>query len=327
MDPKGALKAVEALHEAMEPGEQADFEAALAERFNLAGAAAGSVAVAETTERPQTELEKQLAEFDFLNPDVSIDLETQLDVMTSFWKELGVVLRADLLIPHQRTHLEQVLETHPGHRVVPTLLSQGNLADARSQLAEAAKGAFGKNQFHDSLSPLWTPDQSYLYGKLLADPDQPVKDGRKSYGLGYKMPDGSVVGRDAYLPLLMNTGQIVEGNDGTLWTFPVMDVQVRAPRTYESAGNLHALVSPTNTPEGLLAMQLLHQANGTPNPAWAVDFANEAVYELDKNGKPKTLVSVAGVGWGPDGRQVCLGDWRAGGRSGRFGVRAEESGL
>jgi hypothetical protein len=74
-------------------------------------------------------------------------------------------------------------------------------------------------------------------------------------------------------------------------------------------------------------MQLLHQANGTPNPNWHIDISNEAVYELDKKGKAVAPVDVASVRWYPDYRQVDLGSWGAGDRGGDFGVRGAESGL
>jgi hypothetical protein len=164
-----------------------------------------------------------------------------------------------------------------------------------------------------------------LYGKLMSEPTATIKEGRTSYGLRYKAPTGEIVDQDTFQKQLVDSGHAV--HDATVWTFPVMDVAVQSPRTNDTAGNLHQKVNPVVTPESLIAMQLLHQANGTPNPQWCVDFANEAVYKLDKKGNPVAPVRVAGVDWDPDRRQVDSDAWGADNQYGSFGVRGAGSGL
>lgn len=260
----------------------------------------------------------------FLDPESEIAPSFQLIVMKEFWKTLGCSVPE--LTLEQKTKLEKELAEHPDRRVIPTPLTDSAKTD-RKNIAEDAKAQFGKNKFHETEDPLWTPDNSWTYGKLLSDPETDVKDGNTTYGLRYKAVGGGLVKRSEYLASLKESGQAVEAEDGTIWTFPVMDVQIQSPRNYTTTRNLHSEVSPTATPESLIAMQLLHQAIGTPNPEWSVDFANEAVYELKKDGSVKELVSVASVRWGPNDRQVNLDLWNADDRNGDFGVRAEESGI
>lgn len=274
----------------------------------------------EVAPTPETELETRLP--GFLNPNIKLGASDQLTTMREFWNTLG--REVPELSAEQQGDLEVKLATHPDRRVVPTPLL--SLME-RKQTVETAK-VFRKNQFSPTSSAIWTPDESGLYGKLLVNPEATVQDGKKSYGMFYKTDtNGALVKREAYIAGLVASGKAVTSPDGTTWVFPVMDVQTNAPRTREYASKLHADVSPTMTPEALITMQLLQQANGTPNSRWEPDFANEAVYELDKHDAPKALVEAAGVVWVPGARQVDLSVWDGGSRDGDFGVRAEESGL
>ena len=54
-----------------------------------------------------------------------------------------------------------------------------------------------------------------------------------------------------------------------------MDVSAHAERTNATAGKLLERIDPIAVPETLLATQLLHQANGTPNTQWEVDFTGK----------------------------------------------------
>ena len=258
----------------------------------------------------------------FLDAETRLDVTEQLSVMGEFWGKLGHVVPE--LSEDQQAKLAKVAEAHPLHRVVPTPLL--SLAE-RKAVAEKAR-SFPGQKFSTSDDALLTPDESWVYGKLLRNPESTVEEGRKSYGLRYKTEDGGLVSRSEYVAHLKENGQAVEAEDGTVWTFPVMDVRVHTKRTRDTAGNLHKLVDTIATPESLVATQLLHQANGTPNPQWEVDFANEAIYELtSKREATKKLVGVASIRWYPDRCRVCLSRWNADFQRGDFGVRGAESGL
>ena len=263
----------------------------------------------------------QTSVHEFLASDTPLSAGEQLNTMHEFWQKLG--LAAPALNQEQLERVQAKLETRPDRRVVPVPLLDLN---GRKAVAERAKTAFPDSKFNSGYEALWTPDESWTYGKLLRDPESTVKDGRKSYGLRYHTEDG-VLSRSELVGKLKASGQAIEAEDGTVWLFPVMDVQVESPREYARADKLHATADITQVPEAPLTMQLLHQANGTPNANWSVDFTNEAVYELDKKGNPVAPVYVAGVFWYPLGRRVRLDRWDAGGMYGDFGVRGAESGL
>ncbi len=320
MDAKNAFEAIEAIRATVPVEDQAGLDAEYATRFGVIGEAVGTVAVAETAPAPETQLEKKLP--DFLNPDIKLGAKDQLTLMREFWNDLGYVVPD--LSSEQETRLEATVDSSLGSRVVPTPLLD---LTGRMHVAASASELFKKNSFHPDCEALRAPGTSYTYGKLMANPESTVKVGRKEYGLRYKTPDGEIVSRASYIESLVSAGQAVVAEDGTVWTFPVMDVRMRAPRTRNYAAKLLERISAVSTPESLITMQLLHQANGTPNSEWEVDFANEAVYELDKNGKLVALVSVTSVDWDPDSRQLYLDDWDAGSRNDNFGVRAEKSGL
>lgn len=298
-------------------------------------AVVGVAATGATVEAEPAKSEFETRVANFLNPEARLDASDQLTVMREFWNKLGYDLPT--LDEGEQARLLKAAERHPDRRIVPTPLLT---FDQRKAIAETAREAFPAQQFTPNSDALWTPDVSWLYGKLLRDPGSAVKDGRKTYALGYKTPDGEIATRREYMGTLVDAEQSVEAADGTTWIFPVMDVRVQSPRTNARADNLHQKIDPIDVPESGIAMQLLHKANGTPNPEWHVDFVNEAIFEVevkgkgdkqeiiftDKNGET-TLVSVASVGWDPIDRQVYLYSWDAGDRDGDFGVRGAESGL
>lgn len=316
--------AVEALRSTVSPDELAEFNAELATRFGQVTEVAGSVAVAtvaETAKTPETKFDAKLA--DFLNPNIRMSFADQLWVQREFWGTLGHELPS--LSEEQQAKLQAKLEEHPTHRIMPAPLLD---LDGRKAIAETAKEAFPKNSLSKTNSGLWAPDSSWIYGKLLADPEATVRDGSTNYAMRYKTPSGiAVMGRADYKNELEVAGQTVKGERNTPWTWSVMDVAVRSPRTNTTARTLHGKVTPTATPEAHIGMQLLHQANGTPNNTWEPDFVNEAIFGLDKKGNIKALASVAGVLFYPSRRRVYLNYWGAGNQDDVFGVRAEESGL
>lgn len=330
-----AIEATLAIRATLPAEEQAIFDAELAARLGIAGAAGGTMAVGEaveirevrgyapvTIEAPETELEQRLP--DFLNPSVELDVSDQLATMKEFWSALNV--HVPELDAEQEATLESVLAANPDRRVVPSPLLDLN---GRKQIAEDAKVSFGKADLHARPEAFWTPDEQWVFSKLLDDPESTIEEGKASYVLGYKTPAGEVVGgREAYKAALIESGKAVVANDGTVWVFPVMDVQIRAPRTLDSAGHLYDKVSATATPESHITMHLLQHANGTPSPDWEPDFVNEAVYEIDKKGKLIAPVGIACVDRFPLNRQVCLGFWHVDYRYDvRFGVRREVSGI
>lgn len=270
-------------------------------------------------EAVKSEFEKSVE--DFLNPEADLDVNEQLTLMREFWGKLGYELPA--LSDDQQTSLQKTLEANPLKRVVPAPFLP---LIPRQEITAHARHIFPLHHFTQQATALWTPDTSWIYGRLLRNPESTVKDGGRSYGLRYKAPDG-LADRSAYIASLTASGQTVAGSSGEAWVFPVFDAGVRSERTYTTAGDLYDKVEPTETPEALIAMQLLHQANGTPNPVWEVDFANEAVYQLHKKSVPKALVRVAGVYWSPSDRRVRLSGWGASDRRGAFGVRRAVSGL
>lgn len=261
---------------------------------------------------------------DFLDPEVELSAESQIEFMREFWGKLGFEVPG--LDEGQQAKLTETIERNPGKRVIPSPLLSVNW---RKSVARDARKAFPAQQFNADGEALWTPDRTEtLYGRLLRWPESAVNEDRISYGLRYKSPTGEIVGREAFEKALLESGQAVRGANLDTWVFPVMDAQVHSKRTtYATASDLYKGVGPTEVPEALITMQILHQASGTPNRNRHVDFANEAIYELDHKGKPKALVKVAGVSWGPGSHQVVLRAWSADGQLGDSGVRGAESGL
>jgi len=338
MDPTKAVEQLGELSDLMRDDmtgpEQADFDVLLADRFRLAGGAASTMAVGEQVTKPETELEKALP--GFLDPEVKLSANQQLEVNARLWNELGVAMPG--LTEEQSSKLEAVAAENPDKRIVAAPLLN---FDDRNGVAEAAKQNFAKSQFDEKASALWTPVETFLYGKLSHDPSAVVADGKDRYALGFKAPDGTIVSQADYEASLKAAGIAVTAEDGRTWVFSVMDVRVQSPRQNDTAARIHSTLGPTATEDSFLATQLLHQANGTPNPYWTVDFANKGVYKVtvenegqenqrvvyaDKKGRTN-LVRVAGVGWDPGNRQVGSDYWWARSRGDDFGARAEVSGL
>lgn len=326
MDVKGALEAFEAIRSTVPEVDRLALDAELTTRYGHVAEVAGPVAVAttaETVKTPETTFDRKLAVF--LNPDVRLSFSDQLSVQREFWGVLGHELPE--LSEDQQAQMEAKLEANPTRRIMaaPLLDLEGRVA-----MADKTREVYPKNKLTKNLSvpALWAPDTSWMFGKLLVDPEATVVDGKQTYAMRYKTPSGiTVMGREDYKAGLQAAGQTVEGEHNTPWTWSVMDVAVRSPRKYATAIALHGLVSPTATPEAHIGMNLMHQANGTPNTSWELDFVNEAVFELDKRGDPKALVRAAGVYFYPNDSQVDLDSWSADSHDDRFGVRAEESGI
>ncbi|HEX5456494.1 MAG TPA: hypothetical protein VFW77_03965 [Candidatus Saccharimonadales bacterium] len=285
----------------------------------------GAAATASELDEPsldQTMLKNKVE--GFIDPDSDMDLDEQLGVMAEFWQNLG--MNSPELSDEQKASIADTMEKNPGKRVVPTPLLD---LKGRQDIATLARGLFPANKFNVSRDPLWVPDETRRYGRLLRDPDGKVKEDRTIYGLGYKLPNGEqAVGRTHFIDAMADSGQAVAGDDGTVWVYPVIDVSVDRPRSKDKTVDLYEAVDPTVTPDTVIALQLLHQVNGTPHFRPDVDFANEAIFVLSTRGNPKSLARVAGVYWSSERRVLDLDDWDPADRNGRrFGVRAAESGL
>jgi hypothetical protein len=197
----------------------------------------------------------------------------------------------------------------------------------RKDIADRARSAFPSHKLTSSGPALAIPGESDIYGQLLRDPDGKVKDDSDSYGLVFRLPDGGqVVGRTNFVDAMLENGQAISAENGIVWIYPVMDVRVSSPRSLGDEGELYKKVDPTVTPDSNLSVQLLHQAAGTPFIGLNVDFANEAVFQLDNHGNPKDFVHAAAMCWSGY-RRVQLGLWRGNNRYGNFGVRAAKSSI
>lgn len=258
---------------------------------------------------------------DFLNPKVPMSLDEQLATVTELWGTL-TDRKMPALDENQKAAIDRVLQANPTRRVMPSPFLS---FEDRKDIAEKARTFVGA-RFTTDFDALWAPDETKLLGKLLRNPEDVAEEGGKSYVLRYRLPGSKqVAGRTDFIQALARDGHSVEAEDGTPWVYPIMDVRIKSPRSYEKAGNLLTSVEATIISESLIAMHLLHQANGTPNTDSEVDFANEAVYKLGRNGSIKGVEGGVGVAYNPSSQQISLGFYDAGLRG--VSVRLGESGL
>jgi hypothetical protein len=309
--------------------------------YNLIGSIVARSAGVEFTPLSDEQLAFKDKIKDFLDPEAELDLDAQLEITTELYDQLGYT--PPELDDSQKATLAKTLEANPGKRVIPTPLLD---LDERITITDMGQGLPAQQFDTDHPHALWTPEGG-LYGNLLSNLDGAYtndKDPRISYALRYKTTDGVVTDRAGYIEWLKETDQAIEDDNGTVWTYPVSEVQVKSERTNTTAGDLHEAVDPIVSPELLIVTQLLHQANGTPDPNWQSDFANEAIYafykvtkfskeelqelgvDLDEQGK--ALERVARVRWDVGYRYVALGGVDADKRTDkRFGIRHGVSGL
>lgn len=263
---------------------------------------------------------------DQLFGEAPLSADFQLGVMQDFLERLERGARqigksADLpslIIPDmgaaQSRELAQTAQTHPGNRVVPTILMDQTRPSLPMRKAIVAGArSFDRQQFidkpEDEVSALRGPDEEVDIGKglhpyaaILMDPhaDKPVRYKGELFRLFYKRSgDNSeaeepkidlneMVDRSSFVETLLESGRAIEAKDGAIWVFPVMDIQVNSPRTKDTASNLYRRIDPVNVPESLLIVSCLHQANGTPNTTGDIDYANEALWKVKKTGDPIT---------------------------------------
>lgn len=247
----------------------------------------------------------ELAVQAFIDPNVQIHLTQQLETMQEFWAKLGYSM-----VELGGVDTDLVCDAalaNPTLRLVPAPLL--DLA-GRTQVVEAAK-QFRGNCLSNSEEGLWIPNTGTVYGELLRDPTDMMRSKYFTYPLVYNGPDGvPVIGRQAWIETMVDHGKLVQDEEGRHWTVSLLDVAVDAARHPDkSPGELFAATHATITPETVLTVHLLHQANGTPNTELAVNFANEAVGQVNVDGAIEDIVEVSGVRWyAPVGR-VRLGHW------------------
>jgi hypothetical protein len=310
--------------------------------YNVPGAIAARLAGVEFQPLTAEQLAFKDKVGDFLDPEVELDLDAQLAITTELYAQLGYT--PPELDDSQKARLQKTLEANPGKRVVPTPLLD---LEERIAIVDKAEDLPAQQFDTDHAHLLWVPEAG-LYRILLDDPESKHTDDRDpriTYGLRYKIGDGTITDRAGYIDWLKRTEQAVEDEHGTVWTYPVSEVQVQSERTNTTAGDLHDAVDPIVSPELLIVTQLLHQANGTPDAKWQSDFANEAIYayyelgkfegaELEKLellgvvGEGTLLNRVARVRFDVGYRYIALGGVDADKRTDkRFGIRHAVSGL
>ena len=251
----------------------------------------------------------------YLLPELAVPARDQLAVMTEFWRVLG--FEVPELKGAQVDELNRSLQDRPALRLVPSPLL---LLDGREHVVRAARAAFPEAQFADD--PFWTADANWTYGKLLRDPDHSVLDGTEQFALGYKGPNGrTVIGRSLWIERMVQSGQAVVHSDGTPWVFPAVHLGSQDHRDPRRSDQLLHGIDASVVPETYLLLQALWQIAGLPESAWHVDFANEAVYELDRHGRPQSLMSLACIRWYTSSDQIFLGSWYAVYRRDGVGVR------
>ncbi len=300
MDAKNALEAVEAIRDAVSIEELAAFDTELANRMQLVGEATGVVTLAEAVEKPETGFE--IAIGNFLDASAEATIIEQMAVMTEFWSKLGYILPP--LSNSQYSKLTRVIEAHPDCRVIPTPLLD---IAGRREVAEKAKAVFAKNILAKEEKPFCVINDDGVYDELLANPEETVEDKGRIYGLRYKDYDFTKnLTRREYIDALMQEGHAMLSPDGIPWTFPVVGIQHSASQHLGEVHIMHGSIMPNLSPESMLTVQLLHQANGTPRDDWYADVTNEAIYEIDPQGGADRLVGVASVNFSPNYRQIFL---------------------
>lgn len=258
----------------------------------------------------------------FVNITNNIEVTEQLKIMSDFWANMGYEVPA--LDEKQKITVSEALKNHPGGRVVPTPLL--GLVD-RKKIADRAQDLiYGESVNEEHI--LWAPKDG-RYHDLMEYPDSTVTEGDKTFGIRYKSPEGKLVNRSDYLQALKNGGYGIESSDGTLWIFPVMDLE---PKEQHHDGNTRDVydekISFSTTPESLITTELLQWIAGSPAPKeWNVELANEAIFEIDENGLPSRLNSIAGVHWKEGLKQIRWNSWPAGYTRIGFGNRETENAL
>lgn len=284
----------------------------------------GAFAINGTLSKAEEQVQ---AAFDiFVNaPHISLPAEAQLKFMGDTLIDLGGYNVPDLS-RRQASVMETMTDKYHQRRVIPTPLLD---IEGRQAIAEAAR-VFPAQQFDPNESALRLPDEGTVYAKLVQDLGATVEDEGIYYVVRYKTPDlglGRLDDRTNYKAGLKEANQAIE-EDGVTWTFPVMDVRIKTPREEQTARELYANVRPVASPESLILTAILHQAAGTPNPDGDIDFANEAVYASNEQGRSsRSLEYVSTIRWRSDWHRIGSYARQLNSTRAYMGVRASESGI
>lgn len=253
---------------------------------------------------------------DYLDPQVEIDALGQLDILTQFWNKLGYQLPTDLG-DRQLKNVQGTIEIFPHLRLLAAPLLN---FDGRKEIVQKASD-FQKNSFGINPDNLLTPDIKGSKGKLLRVPDVVASERHQKYAMRYKLDSGELVSRDGYLSYLKDSHQVVRSEQGYLWTYVAIDINEGTSHGGQNIKTLYGFINPLATPETLLAIQLMRQANGNPSSNWQIDLANEAVWDFSKDDHLKDLKRVAGIGWDPKSSQVRLDYFSINANPGSFRTR------
>ena len=204
------------------------------------------------------------------------------------------------LNPRQQRDLDQRLWAHPELRVVPTpFMTLEQLGTA----SESARSVSHVPLRDESVLRLPQPTENPMSAWLVRHRDDPnasyngqddpnnlnrEKTGPRfngDYALRYKTPDGHVVDRATYLQALLDEGLAVQGEDGTVWTFPVTDISTTPELTDRAVNEVYPEIDAVNTIE-LSYLGMIMQAAAGKHSNGAISLVNGATYHLDEHGHP-----------------------------------------
>ena len=278
----------------------------------------GPVALDGSNLLPPTELETRIA--GFLDPSAELSGADQLEVMNDFWQKLG--LDVPTLDSEQRGRLTAAAALNPGKRITPTPLLD---ITGRLGIARRARSEFPGSIFDEIGEPLFAPWHNWSFAELVRDPDAIVEVEGKRYGMAYSCgTDEMIAGQSNWANTLYKGGRAVVGKDGTVWLFPLIDISAETKpqaTTLDTARELYEIAKPSAPPETHIALQIMRQAAGNSSVEWRADLANEAIYELDDNGKPLNLYRVSRVSWDPEIRRILLRYWHPDSDEENFNIR------
>jgi hypothetical protein len=222
--------------------------------------------------------------------------------MRDFQAEFGLIVPR--LTSSQRYRNARTLCENEGDQVVPTLLpkqvwrrkAQAALIEGsvlqgvvRPDIMFMPEERGDEREDGQVLNRLWTPRNGPLFWKQNLYLD-----------LRYKVPGLPIersLNRRGYIGALLAAGQAVLGEDGSVWTFPVMDVSDSRRPDYAGSESHYRQVDPIISPEARINVQVLHMVAGKPKNEDVTEHVNEAVYLVDKRGRKIAFKGVAGVTW------------------------------